>query len=155
MAPIPSMPVAAAEKSLRLLLRFWIIAFTSATLVFFLFEPQLLDQFNALSRTVFPNLPLIPVPTETPSFWVPLVGSLMVTLIAICWWVQGGVRDRLIGANVLLLSKFLSSLFFFLLFAFESRYIAYLASSAVDGSIFLVTFYFVRRLRQALSQGRG
>lgn len=155
MAITTPMPVTSAEKSLQFLLRFWIAAFTVATIVFFFFEGDLIRHFNGVSESLVPSLPLMPIPQETPSFWVPLVGSLMVTLIAISYWVQKNVRDRMPGLHALLLSKFLSSLFFFLLFAIQSRYMAYLIASVVDGSIFLVTFYFVRRMAKASSQVRG
>lgn len=148
------MPVPSPEKALTYLLRFWIVAFSGATVVFFLFEADLIRHLNRLSERLLPALPLMPVP-QAPSFWLPLVGSLMVTLIVICYWVQKDVVSRVPGVHALLVSKFLSSFLFFLLFAFKGGYMAYLVATVVDGSIFLATYYFLWRMRNAGTRTSG
>ena len=102
------------EKSLTWLFRIWLLCFVSVFTLFFKFSGQFLEITNQISAKYFPGL--LPIPTESNPFWMPLVFSLMVTLIAISYLVQKNIRKNLNLIPVFLASKLGTSIFFFVYF---------------------------------------
>lgn len=141
-----SMPLTPAESRLKALLQFWMLAFLGSTVVFCFFGKELLNRFNQISSTFFPTLPLIALPQE--KFWLVLTLSLMVTLIFLCYWGQKNIQKNISALPPILISKFTSTFFFFVFFLMESHSLAYFIGMLVDGSVFLITYYFYKKVRE-------
>ncbi|MDO8519524.1 MAG: hypothetical protein Q7T11_05115 [Deltaproteobacteria bacterium] len=137
------MPLNSAEQKLKRLLQLWIVLFSAATFVFYFGQHFLFRTLNDLSFHLSSSLKPIPLPTER--FWLSLTMSLMITLVFLCYQAQKDIRTHLKLVAALLVSKFASTLFFFVSFVLDERYGAYLVGIFVDGSIFLITTYFYQK----------
>lgn len=133
------MPLTPALKRLRLLLRIWMIAFLSSTVIFLFFGPDMLAIMNEITTNIFPQWNTLPLPQG--QFWLALTMSLMITLIFICFWGQKNIHHHLNMVLPLLVSKFVSTLFFFIFFL-QTKIGAFFLGMVVDGAIFIITYYF-------------
>ena len=114
--------------------------------VFLFFGAELLAKINQVSVKFFPALPLLSPSQER--FWLVLTLSLMITLIFLCYWGQKDIVKHLFVVVPILVSKFVSTFFFFVFFVFSERTLAYFVGLATDGVIFLVTWYFYRQTKR-------
>lgn len=135
-------PTGDAQKTLKTWVWFWMYAFTVATIVFLFFGRNLLTLINEQSAHFFPGLE---AQSTDPGYWMPLVASLMVTLIYLCFMIQKDVVKYRLLLIPILISKFTSSLFFFLFFLFIHRTAANFLGTIVDGGIFLMLYVLHRR----------
>ncbi len=143
------MTLTPSENKLRILMKIWMITFSIATLAFLVLGDYMLQTINGASLALFPALPLINIPQER--FWLTLTISLMITLVYLCYQCQSKIRQNRALVPAVLLSKFISTFFFFLFFVFHQRALAYFAGVIVDGSIFVVTYYLYWKSTQELA----
>ncbi len=134
------------ESRLKALLQFWMVAFLGSTVVFCFFGNELLNRFNQLSSRFSPTLPLIAIPQE--KFWLVLTTSLMITLVFLCYSGQKDIQKNISVVPPILVSKFVSTFFFFAFFILVSRCLAYFIGMVVDGSVFLLTYSFYRAVKK-------
>lgn len=135
-----------AQKKLILLLRLWVVLFGLAGASFYLIPDQLFTLLNTVSQKFFPSAGLNTHGTDR--FWLSLCMSLMVTLTFICYMAQKNIEANLGLVLALLVSKFASTLFFFMSFMIYDRLGAYLIGLLTDGIIFLITYAFYQRVRR-------
>lgn len=140
------MSLTPAQNRLKILLQIWMICFLGSTVVFLFFGNGLLEAINNVSTGLTPALPLIPLPDE--KFWLTLTLSLMTTLIFLCYWGQRDIQKNLSAVVPLLVSKFASTLFFFIFLITEGRSLAYFVGVVTDGSIFLITYAFYQKVKK-------
>lgn len=133
-----------SELHLKRLLQVWVLLFGLAAFVFYFFGHPLFRFMNDFSFHLFPSLKAIAIPTE--KFWLSLAMSLMITLVFLCYTAQKDIRKELNLVVVLLISKFSSTLFFFIAFVTDERLGAYLVGLFTDGGIFLITYLFYQRV---------
>ncbi len=74
--------------------------------------------------------------------------SLMGTLIYMCFKSQQDIKNCDIYIKPILVSKFLSTFFFFYFFLTHQKSLAYFAGMLIDGSVFLITYFFYRAARK-------
>ncbi|MBI4411397.1 MAG: hypothetical protein HY541_02810, partial [Deltaproteobacteria bacterium] len=91
--------------------------------VFLFFGGELLSKINRISERFFPALPLLPPAQE--KFWLVLTLSLMITLVFLCYWGQIDIARHFFVVPPILVSKFVSTFFFFVFFVFGERALAY------------------------------
>ncbi|HBF12931.1 MAG TPA: hypothetical protein DDW49_06030 [Deltaproteobacteria bacterium] len=139
------MELTPAEKNLKNLLQTWMLILGSAGVFFLFFGNQLLISINKVSTRFFPKLPLINEPSEF--FWLTLTLSLMVVLIFLCYWAQKDIRRNIDFVIPFLISKFVSTFFFFVFYFKQGYSLAYLVGVISDGSMFLITFYFYKKVK--------
>ena len=72
----------------------------------------------------------------------------MVTLVFMCYLGQKDIKKNILIVPPLLVSKFISTFFFFVFFILVSRCFAYFIGMVVDGSIFLITYAFYREVKK-------
>ncbi|MDH5542056.1 MAG: DUF362 domain-containing protein, partial [Nitrospinota bacterium] len=85
-------------------------------------------------------------------FWLSLTFSMMMTITALCYFVQRNPRKNRSYAVPLMISKSasaLSALFFYLFAAEVEKYFAYIVIFIVDGSLFWMTLFFYLRTYKA------
>lgn len=143
------MPLTKPEKYLVYLLRLWILAFT-ITIAIFLFIPNhFFEVINQFSLKFLPSLSPIPVAQE--KFWMVLTLSLMFTLVFMCLSAQNNIKRNHLLINPILVSKFISTLFFFVFFIFYQKSLAYLVGVFTDGFVFIVTFLAYQKAKPYLT----
>lgn len=135
-----------AQNKLILLLRLWVVLFTVAGASFYIIPDRLSSLMNDISQKLFPSLPLITPITDR--YWLSLSMSLMITLVFICYMAQKNITANLVLVRALLVSKFASTLFFFISFIVGDRLGAYLVGLLTDGIIFLITYAFYQPVRR-------
>lgn len=138
------------EKKLTWLFRFWLLCFVSVFTLFFRFSGQFLEITNQISAKYFPGL--LPIPTESNPFWMPLVFSMMIALIVISYMVQKNVRKNLNLIPVFLASKLGTSIFFFAYFFTAQKSFAFLFGSISDAFMFLITYFLYQRVKPNASK---
>lgn len=138
------------ETQLKILLQIWMITFLSAAVVFLFYGNTLLQRINDISIKLTPSLSLINLPQE--KFWMTLTLSLMVTLVFLCYLGQKNIRQNHNVVLPILVSKFVSSFFFFVFFITVSHSLAYLVGLFVDGSIFLITYFAYDRWKTEMKR---
>lgn len=145
------------ENHLRLVLQLSAITYLAAGLAFALFPRpilRLIDGFGAYFRLI----PALgdPIPYADAHFWLSLAFSMMMTITYLCYMAQFNVRKNKGFVKALLVAKAassLSSLGFILLH--KPAYFASLVILLVDGSIFLITFYFYNKANQSLTKAQS
>ena len=133
------------RELLRRVLRIYQILFAGTVLVFLLFPPELIKVMNWFSG-VFGDL-LEPLPPTVERFWLTLTISLMVTLIAICHFAQRDIDQAKGYIQLILISKFTSSLFYLLFYYFSLNTLAYMIGFFTDGTIFILTLVLYLRAK--------
>lgn len=140
-----------SEKRLKRVLQLWMVVFIPSTIIFSFFGNILFSWINKLTEMLLLTPALLPIPPSQERFWLVLTTSLMVTLICLCYWAQKDIRKNLILVRFILISKFTSTLFFFIFFMFFEKLGAYLIGMAADGAVFLIIYLFYRPVK--LSSG--
>lgn len=138
------MPLTSKERHLRTLLQFWMVAFLGTSVVFFFFGQKFLITVNNLTTSYLPSL--APISILEHRFWLCLVMSLMLTLVFMAYWAQKDIRQNIGFVLPILVSKFVSTFFYFISFLTLSHAGAYLLGLSTDGLVFLITFYFYVRV---------
>lgn len=121
----------------------WTGLFGFAALFFLLGGNFLIESGNWIGSFFF-QLPRMPLPTE--NFWLSLTTSLMVTLTAICFYIQKDIHTNKKLTIFVLISKLTSTLVFLFAFLGGPHYFNYLLGSLFcDGPIFFTTLYFYQK----------
>lgn len=134
------------EKHLAILLRIWAACFTVGGLYFLFFQNTLIQQINYISSDVLKlNFSLLPESTE--KFWLALTISMMATITVLSCIAQKDIRKNIGYVIPLLISKFVSTLFFVLFFFLHIKSLAYIVGALTDGPIFVITLIFYLRAK--------
>ena len=136
------------QKQIVILLRIWSWAFGLGGLYFLLFQNHLIGQINFISSKIL-KLPLPPLTESTEKFWLVLTLSMMATINALSYIAQRDIRKNMGYVVPLLISKFVSTLFFIIFFFTHIHSLAYIAGALTDGSIFIITLIFYLRALKA------
>lgn len=139
-------PLTPSESRLKILLQIWMIIFLGASVIFLFHGQTLLHSFNRIT-SVF-NLPFEPLPMASEKFWLALSMSLMITLVFLCYWGQKDIRANSFVVAPILISKFTSTFFYFVFLVSSSWAFAYFIGCVADGFVFLVTYYFYKKLKK-------
>lgn len=131
---------------LRSLLLFWGVVFFLATLIFLFKTDELFRFFNDLSK--FLQLPLEPIVAPSESFWLVFVIALMASLVYVCFYASVDLKRRLDFVALILFTKFVSTVFFFVFFLTKSQALAYLLGAFVEGAVFISTYAMYMRVRR-------
>ncbi len=125
----------------------WTALFGFAAVFFLLGGNFLIESGNRIGSRLF-HLPPMPLPAE--NFWLSLTTSLMVTLTALCFYIQRDIHTNKKLTIFILISKLTSTLVFFFEFFWSPHYFNYLLGSLFsDGPIFLITLYFYQKSLRA------
>ena len=124
-------------------MRVWTAVFPLAALAFLFFGDFLLRTGNVVGASLFHLENPTPMPVE--KFWLTLTVSLMITLTALCYYIQKDVVTNKRLTSFVLISKAVSTVLFLIFFA-RTREFNYLMGAVFsDGPIFAVTLIFYRR----------
>lgn len=141
-----------SQKKLKVLLQIWMLAFTATTVIFIFFAGDFLTLINQISLSWFSSLPLLSLPVH--NFWLVLTISLMTTLVYLCYLSQDDLNNRLFLLKPILVSKFVSTIGFFVYFVFHVKALAYLIGIVSDGFVFMLTFIFYSKVMAELKNSR-
>lgn len=131
------------ERELRNLLRFWLVLFFFAGIVFAIIPNQVSDNLNALGRVLGWSGPeLAPIQGH---LWHVLAISLMGLLVAICSRAIKELGHSLLLVRLLMLAKVISGLGYMIALANNASF-AYLAGALVDLGIAVLTYFFYRQV---------
>ncbi len=136
--------MAPQRELLRRVLRIYQILFAGTVLVFLFFPAGLIRIMNWFSGIIC-GLPELPPTVER--FWLALTISLMVTLIAICHFAQRDIDQAKGYIQLILISKFTSSLFYLLFYYFSLNTLAYMIGFITDGTMLLLTLVLYLRAK--------
>ncbi len=142
------------ENHLRLFLALSAIVYLVAGLAFAVVPGPILEIINYIGDHVRPTINLgFAIPVEDAQFWLSLAFSMMMVITYLCYMAQLNVRKNKGFIKALLVAKAASSLssFAFILFH-KPPYFASLVILLVDGSIFLITFYFYNKANRSLQK---
>ncbi len=140
------MPSSRSLSHLRNLLQIWMFFFLALGVFFLFYGNNLLEQLNLVSQKL--NLPLELLPVSQDNFWLASSLSSIVVLVFLCYWGQKNIRENIVSVEVMLLSKFTSTFFFFYFFVSNVKALAYLLGMGIDGLIFLSTYYFYQKAKK-------
>lgn len=135
-------PLSREETQFKRLMTLWTIVFGLGAAAFFLFGNWILLSGNWIGV----RLGLDPMPLPVERFWLSLTVSLMVTLTALCYYIQKDVQQNKLLTSFVLISKATSTVAFLLSFFLDHHYFNYLLGSVFcDGPIFVITYFFYKR----------
>lgn len=127
-------------------MQIWAGLFAFGTFAFLFFGDRILENGNRIGEHLF-NSPPMPLPVEIPAerFWLTLTTSSMVTLTALCYYIQRDVVTNKRLTVFVLISKIVSTLTYLGFYFLDAPFFNYLMGSVFcDGPIFVITFLFYR-----------
>ena len=134
------------NRQLSIFLVFSSLTYLAAGFAFAIIPNPILATINKLSDGLHLGLPLAPLPGER--FWVSLSFAMMMTITALCLIAAASVRRNKGYVFAVMIAKFasaISSLAYFITF----HHLASLVIVMVDGSLFVLTAFFVFRALKA------
>lgn len=132
------------ERTLRSLLRFWVVAFFGAGVFFAVAPGRVVELLNAAGRLVHWSGPeLVP---SADHFWHVLAISLMGTLVAMSSRAIKDLGRSLFLVRLIILAKMISGGGYLVALTTNESCFAYLAGGVVDLGIGGITFYFYRHV---------
>ena len=106
------------------------------------------NEILKLINTIGNWIGLSEVPLSNGKFWLSLCFSMMMTITALCVFVQYNVKDNKKYTIPLFVAKLMSSISSLFYFIFSGWCFGYLVILLVDGSLFLMTFFFYIRANE-------
>jgi uncharacterized protein (DUF362 family) len=148
----PPMYLTREENQLRLFLALSAMVYLVAGLAFAVVPDPILKIINYIADHVRPTINLgSAIPVVDAQFWLSLAFSMMMVITYLCYIAQLNIRKNKGFIKALLVAKAASSLSSFA-FILTHKYFASLVILLVDGSIFLMTFYFYNRANRSLQK---
>lgn len=135
------------NRQLSIFLVFSSLTYLAAGFAFAIIPNPILGIINKLSEGLHLGLPLAPLPGER--FWVSLSFSMMMTITALCLIAAASVRRNKGYVFAVMIAKFASAISSLAYFLFFRHHLASLVIVVVDGSLFVVTAFFVFRALKA------
>lgn len=128
---------------LKRLLRFWTILFGGGALIFLTAPEWVYTSMDSLAIYV----PFIrTLPQGVNHLWLTLSVSLMVTITFLSWMASKDVLASKTLISALLISKAVSTLCFCYFYFAGDFSVTMFLSALCDGWIFVITFYFYRKV---------
>ena len=126
------------ERKFQALLRIWMVVFFIAGCVFASSPEWTIRYIESVGRFVF-NWKSAPITTGNEKFWLVLVTSLMGTITYAAYKAQASFLRNIQYANIIVISKFISTAGFLSCFLLLGHQFLYLTGAVVDGLIFVIT----------------
>jgi len=127
-------------------MQFWTGLFAFGTFAFLFFGDRILADGNRIGAWLLGSPPM-PLPVEIPAerFWLTLTTSSMVTLTALCYYIQRDVVANKRLTIFVLISKIVSTLTYLGFYFLDAPFFNYLMGSVFcDGPIFVITLLVYR-----------
>lgn len=137
------------ERRLRALMRCWAVVFTAMAVVLAFFPERLVVTLDDVGAHWFHwGDPVLTPPADR--FFSILSASLLVILALLAYGASQDLRHHLSAVRAILVAKLVSSALYTLAFFTITSTFAYGIGAVADGTIFLVTYYYYRRVRHLL-----
>ena len=129
------------ERSLLTLIRILMVLFLLTTILFIVAPNWSLEYITAIGRGIF-NFPEPPIRLGEEHFWLVLAIAYVASITYICFIVQNDFLRNIDYIKVVIFSKFISTFGFIYCFVRMEPHFFYIVGAAIDGLIFLVTWYY-------------
>lgn len=136
------------ERSLFTLTRILMVLFFLTTILFIILPNWTLTYLTNIGRGIF-GFAQPPIPLGAEHFWLILAIAYLVALTYICFLVQHDFLRNIDYLKVIILAKFVSTVGFLFCFFKYDRYFFYIVGAAIDGLIFLITWYYYHAAKKS------